>query len=115
VLIGLCRSHLDDFITAQEFGRSLKTLKGRSPYEYIGRTWTVGPDRSTVDPTHQMLLTEHLGMPPGASIFLGAAAKGESAEGTRVFPVTSDGHRSFSGSLRNSSGTEREIPSATDA
>ena len=32
----------------------------------------------------------------------------------RVFPVTDGGHRSFSASLRNSSGTEREIPSATD-
>jgi hypothetical protein len=35
VLIGLCRSHIDDFITAYKFGRRLKTLNGRSPYEYI--------------------------------------------------------------------------------
>jgi hypothetical protein len=53
VLIGLCRSHIDDFITAYKFGRRLKTLKGHSPYEYICRTWTIEPERFTVDPTHQ--------------------------------------------------------------
>jgi hypothetical protein len=31
VLIGLCRSHIDDFITAYKFGRRLKTANGRSP------------------------------------------------------------------------------------
>jgi hypothetical protein len=55
VLIGLCRSHIDDFITAYKFGCRLKTVNGRSPYDYICGTWTVEPDRFTVDPTHQML------------------------------------------------------------
>jgi hypothetical protein len=65
-------SHLADFITVDNFGRRLKTLKGRSPYEYICGTWMVEPDRFAVDPNHQMPGTEHLGMPPGASIFQSA-------------------------------------------
>ncbi len=27
--------HLDDFVSAYNFGRHLKTLKGLTPYEYI--------------------------------------------------------------------------------
>lgn len=32
---GQLRSHLSDFVTAYNFGRRLKTLKGLSSYEYI--------------------------------------------------------------------------------
>lgn len=31
------KRHLDDFVTAYNFGRRLKTLKGLTPYEFIGR------------------------------------------------------------------------------
>ena len=31
VLIGLCRSHIDDFITAYKFGRRLKPIQGYVP------------------------------------------------------------------------------------
>jgi len=48
------RSHLADFVTAYNFGRRLKSLKGLSPYEYICETWTKEPDRFTLDPFHQM-------------------------------------------------------------
>jgi transposase InsO family protein len=48
------RRHLDDFVTAYNFGRRLKTLNGLSPYEYICRTWTAEPQRFHLDPTHQM-------------------------------------------------------------
>jgi transposase InsO family protein len=34
------RSHLADFVTAYNFARRLKTLKGLTPYEYICRLWT---------------------------------------------------------------------------
>jgi hypothetical protein len=51
VLIGLCRSHIDDFTTAYKFDRRLKTVNGRSPDGDICGTWTVEPDRFTVDPT----------------------------------------------------------------
>jgi transposase InsO family protein len=47
-------SHLADFVTAYNFGRRLKSLKGLSPYEYICETWTKEPGRFTLDPFHQM-------------------------------------------------------------
>jgi transposase InsO family protein len=47
------RSHLADFVTAYNFGRRLKTLKGLSPYEYICGIRTKEPDRFTLDPIHQ--------------------------------------------------------------
>ena len=40
------RSHLDDFVTAYNFGRRLKTLKGLTPYEYICKAWTQSPNDS---------------------------------------------------------------------
>lgn len=48
------RQHLADFITAYNFGRRLKTLKGLTPYEYICKSWTKEPERFRFDPTHQM-------------------------------------------------------------
>jgi len=48
------RGHLTDFVTAYNFGRRLKTLKGLSPYEFICKTWTAEPDRFTLDPIHEM-------------------------------------------------------------
>ncbi len=48
------RSHLADFISAYNFGRRLKTLKGLTPYEAICKTWTSDPGRFTLDPLHQM-------------------------------------------------------------
>jgi transposase InsO family protein len=48
------RSHLADFISAYNFARRLKTLKGLTPYEHICQTWTKQPDCFTLDPTHQM-------------------------------------------------------------
>jgi transposase InsO family protein len=48
------RSHLADFVTAYNFGRRLKTLKGISPYEYICRQWAKEPGRFTLNPIHQM-------------------------------------------------------------
>ena len=32
----------------------LKTLKGLTLFEYICRMWTIEPDRSKLNPTHQM-------------------------------------------------------------
>jgi transposase InsO family protein len=48
------RSHLDDFVTAYNFGRRLKTLKGLSPYEYVCQTWMQQPHRFTRNPTHEI-------------------------------------------------------------
>ena len=48
------RRHLDDFVSAYNFGRRLKSLKGLTPYEFICKTWTSQPKRFTLDPLHQM-------------------------------------------------------------
>jgi hypothetical protein len=50
-----CRSiHLADFMAAYNFARLLKPLGGLTPYEYICKVWTSEPDRSILDPIHQM-------------------------------------------------------------
>jgi transposase InsO family protein len=48
------RTHLGDFVTAYNFARRLKTLKGLTPYEYICKLWTKEPDRFILNPIHQM-------------------------------------------------------------
>ncbi len=47
-------AHLENFVTAYNFGRRLKTLKGLTPYEYICKIWTAEPERFRLDPIHQM-------------------------------------------------------------
>jgi transposase InsO family protein len=46
--------HLADFISAYNFGRRLKTLKGLTPYEFICKCWTNQPTRFKLNPIHQM-------------------------------------------------------------
>ena len=48
------RRHLDDFVTAYNFARRLKTLRSLSPYEYICKILTSEPERFTLNPLHQM-------------------------------------------------------------
>jgi transposase InsO family protein len=48
----LC-SHLADFVSAYNFAKRLKTLKGLTPFEYICRVWTKEPQRFTLNPLHQ--------------------------------------------------------------
>jgi hypothetical protein len=45
--------HLDDFVSAYNFGRRLKTLKGLTPYEFICKRWTIEPQRFKLNPIHQ--------------------------------------------------------------
>ena len=45
---------LADFVSAYNFGRRLKTLKGLTPYEYICKCWTSQPTRFKLNPIHQM-------------------------------------------------------------
>ena len=47
-------AHLADFVSAYNFGRRLKTLKGLTPYEFICKIWTKQPERFKLDPIHQM-------------------------------------------------------------
>ena len=48
------RQHLADFVTAYNFARRLKTLRGLTPYEAICSAWTKRPERFTLNPLHQM-------------------------------------------------------------
>ena len=48
------RQHLADFVSAYNFGRRLKTLKGLTPYEFICKRWTIEPKRFRFNPLHQM-------------------------------------------------------------
>ena len=48
------RGHLDNFVSAYNFARRLKTLKGLTPYEAICKAWTNEPNRFILDPLHQM-------------------------------------------------------------
>ena len=48
------RNHLANFISAYNFGRRLKTLKGLTPYEFICKQSTIEPERFILNPTHQM-------------------------------------------------------------
>jgi transposase InsO family protein len=48
------RSHMANFISAYNFGRRLKTLKGLTPYEFICKCWTSEPERFTINPIHHM-------------------------------------------------------------
>lgn len=48
------RSHLADFVSAYNFARRLKTLKGLTPYEHICQAWSQQSHRFILNPTHQM-------------------------------------------------------------
>jgi transposase InsO family protein len=48
------RDHLADFVTAYNFGRRLKTLRGLTPYEFVCQCWTKEPERFILNPLHQM-------------------------------------------------------------
>ena len=48
------RRHLAGFISAYNFGRRLKTLKGLTPYEFICKAWASNPERFSINPLQQM-------------------------------------------------------------
>ena len=48
------RTHLGDFIDACNVARRLNTLDRLTPYEYIAKVCASKPDRSILDPIHQM-------------------------------------------------------------
>jgi Integrase core domain len=49
------KEHLHAFLTAYNFAKRLKTLKGLTPYEYICRGWQKEPERFTMNPHHHTL------------------------------------------------------------
>ncbi len=46
--------HLADFVTAYNFGRRLKTLRGLTPNEFICKRWTIEPEKIKPNPLQQM-------------------------------------------------------------
>lgn len=46
--------HLTDFVSAYNFARRLKTLKGLTPYEFVCKRWTIEPEKFRLNPIHQM-------------------------------------------------------------
>jgi transposase InsO family protein len=46
--------HLADFVSAYNFGRRLKTLKGLTPYEFICKRWTIEPEKFRLNPIQKM-------------------------------------------------------------
>ena len=48
------RTHLRDFVSAYNFARRLKSLRGLTPYEFICKAWTSQPQRFTTSPLKQM-------------------------------------------------------------
>jgi hypothetical protein len=47
-------AHLTDFVSAYNFGRRLKTLRGLTPYEAICKAWSAQLERFRSNPLHQM-------------------------------------------------------------
>ncbi len=56
------RQHLANFISAYNFGRRLKTLKGLTPHEFICKQRTIQPERFTLNPIHEI---------PGSNTYAG--------------------------------------------
>lgn len=51
---GQLRWHLADLVSAYNFARRLKTLKGLAPYEFICKTWALQPAGFKLNPLQQM-------------------------------------------------------------
>jgi IS30 family transposase len=49
------REHLATFLMAYNFAKRLKTLKGRTPFEFICQQWQQQPERFLSDPSHLTL------------------------------------------------------------
>lgn len=48
------RTHLADFLAANNFALRLKTLNCLTPYQYICKIWTSEPERFILNPIRQM-------------------------------------------------------------
>ena len=47
------RTHLRDFVDAENFARPLKTLRGLTPYEFLCKRWTSQPEQFRLNPLQQ--------------------------------------------------------------
>jgi transposase InsO family protein len=46
------KQHLHAFLLAYNCARRLKTLKGKTPYEFVCQRWEIEPDRFKINPHH---------------------------------------------------------------
>jgi transposase InsO family protein len=49
------KEHLAQFLTAYNFAKRLKTLRGLTPYEYISKCWQKEPERFRLNPHHHSM------------------------------------------------------------
>jgi transposase-like protein len=49
------KSHLHDFLMAYNFAKRLKSLKGKTPWQFILDQWTISPDYFTINPSQFIL------------------------------------------------------------
>ncbi len=49
------KEHLAQFLTAYNFAKRLKMLRGLTPYEYISRCWQKEPERFRLNPHHHSM------------------------------------------------------------
>ncbi len=49
------KDHLQLFLTAYNFAKRLKTLKGLTPYEHISQCWQNQKERFKINPHHHTL------------------------------------------------------------
>jgi hypothetical protein len=52
--------HLNDFVAAYNFARTLKTLNDLTPYEFVCKRWTIEPERFKLHPDPPNARTKHL-------------------------------------------------------
>jgi hypothetical protein len=45
------KQHLYDFVSAYNFAKRLKTLKGLTPHESIVKKWQIQPQKFTINPS----------------------------------------------------------------
>lgn len=45
------KSHLHDFLMAYNFAKRLKSLKGKTPWQFIMEQWTISPHYFTINPS----------------------------------------------------------------
>lgn len=49
------KEHLAEFLTAYNFAKRLKMLRGLTPYEYISKCWQKEPERFRLNPHHHSM------------------------------------------------------------
>ena len=54
------KGHLHDFLMAYNFAKRLKTLRGKTPWQFIQQEWKNKPQNFTIEPSLGHRATKHL-------------------------------------------------------